>query len=157
MPVSKIKIVDVEVNDEEIIHKDLEDNEKTYNDIYKKDIEVDEEIEEEIDEQPEVKKKERIQQLEECERCGKMLTKKSLKYNHYKYCGVDKEDKPKSKIVKQPVPKTIVEQPKSVPELLKAIPPPTLHKSFEDLRRERMIQRMGDKRESARQLFLHAV
>ena len=57
MPVSKIKIVDVEVNDEEIIHKDLDDNEKTYNDIYKKDIEVDEEIEEEIDEQPEVKKR----------------------------------------------------------------------------------------------------
>ena len=55
-----------------------------------------------------------------------MLTKKSPTYNHYKNCGVDKEDKPKRKIVKQPAPKAIVEQSKSVPELLKAIPPPTI-------------------------------
>jgi hypothetical protein len=139
---SKIKIVDVGIEAEEDEGNTEQITEQSYNEILP--IEDEATIPEVIPEpEPETKTKQRIQQLEECQNCGKMLTPKSLKYNHKLYCGVSNENKPKSR-VKKPEPK-------------QTIPPPTVHQSFEDMRRERVQQRMNDKRESAKQLFLQAV
>jgi methionyl-tRNA synthetase len=147
---SKIKIVDVGIEAEEDEGNTEQITEQSYNEILP--IEDEATIPEVIPEpEPETKTKQRIQQLEECQNCGKMLTPKSLKYNHKLYCGVSNENKPKSR-VKKPEPK------QTIPEVVEAIiPPPTVHQSFEDMRRERVQQRMNDKRESAKQLFLQAV
>jgi hypothetical protein len=156
MTVSKIKVVDVVVGDEEVVEKtyneiSLEDNEEA---LAIEDDEITVEPEPEPEPEPETKTKQRIQQLVECERCGKMLTQKSLKYNHKLHCGVVKEVKVKGADTK---PVAV----KSAPKPVVVVPPPptvpTVHKSFEEMRRERMIQRMNDKRESARQLFLQAI
>ncbi len=52
--------------------------------------------------------KQRVQQLHKCEQCGKMLTLKSLRYSHSKYCGkvsepVETKMKPEPKVRSKPV------------------------------------------------------
>ena len=52
--------------------------------------------------------KQRVQQLHKCEKCGKMLTLKSLRYSHSKYCGkvsepVETKMKPEPKVRSKPV------------------------------------------------------
>ena len=149
MKTAKIKIVDVRAEGEEVI-------EKTYNEVLAIQNEPDSESESEAEPEPKpkpepepTKTKQRVQELEECERCGKMLTKKSLRYTHRLHCGVVKEVKPKPAAKPKPVVGRSLYQ--SPP------PPPPVQQSFEEMRRERIIQRMNDKRESAKQLFLQAI
>ena len=83
-----------------------------------------------------------------------MLTPKRVKYSHNLHCGVVKETRPVEIVKPVATPKR---KPKPVVVAPPPPPPPVVHKSFEDMRRERVIQRMNDKRESARQLFLQAI
>ena len=82
--------------------------------------------------------KQRVQQLHKCEKCGKMLTLKSLRYSHSKYCGkvsepVETKMKPEPKVRSKPV-----SEPAPVNE---PAPPPVKEKTFDEMRKERLEQR----------------
>ena len=110
--------------------------------------------EEEEQQQP---TKQRVQQLHKCEKCGKMLTLKSLRYSHSKYCGkvsepVETKMKPEPKVrfasaspVSEPAP---VNEP---------APPPAKEKTFDEMRKERHEQRRAAHKESIQKLFARAV
>ena len=92
--------------------------------------------------------KQRVQQLHKCEKCGKMLTLKSLRYSHSKYCGkvsepVETKMKPEPKVRSKPV---------SEPA-----PPPVKEKTFDEMRKERHEQRRAAHKESIQKLFAKAV
>ena len=101
--------------------------------------------------------KQRVQQLHKCEKCGKMLTLKSLRYSHSKYCGkvsepVETKMKPEPKVrfasaspVSEPAP---VNEP---------APPPAKEKTFDEMRKERHEQRRAAHKESIQKLFARAV
>ena len=110
--------------------------------------------EEEEEQQPPSTTKQRVQQLHKCEKCGKMLTLKSLRYSHSKYCGkvsepVETKMKPEPKVRSKPV---------SVPEPVnEPAPPPVKEKTFDEMRKERHEQRRAAHKESIQKLFAKAV
>ena len=92
--------------------------------------------------------KQRVQQLHKCEKCGKMLTLKSLRYSHSKYCGkvsepVETKMKPEPKVRATPV--------------NEPAPPPVKEKTFDEMRKERLEQRRTAHKESIQKLFARAV
>ena len=88
--------------------------------------------------------KQRVQQLHKCEKCGKMLTLKSLRYSHSKYCGK----------VSEPVETKMKPEPKV---RVKHAPPPVKEKTFDEMRKERLEQRRTAHKESIQKLFARAV
>ena len=110
--------------------------------------------EEEEEEEQQPPTKQRVQQLHKCEKCGKMLTLKSLRYSHSKYCGkvsepVETKMKPEPKVRSKPV---------SVPEPVnEPAPPPVKEKTFDEMRKERHEQRRAAHKESIQKLFARAV
>ena len=81
-----------------------------------------------------------------------MLTLKSLRYSHSKYCGkvsepVETKMKPEPKVRASPV-----SEPAPVNE-----PPPVKEKTFDEMRKERMEQRRAAQKESIQKLFAKAV
>ena len=99
---------------------------------------------EEEEQQPPTKQ--RVQQLHKCEKCGKMLTLKSLRYSHSKYCGkvsepVETKMKPEPKVRATPVNE----------------PAPVKEKTFDEMRKERQEQRRAAHKESIQKLFAKAV
>ena len=111
--------------------------------------------------------KQRVQQLHKCEKCGKMLTLKSLRYSHSKYCGkvsepVETKMKPEPKVRSKPV---------SVPEPVNDVlggaqtervkdpfvPEPVKEKTFDEMRKERHEQRRAAHKESIQKLFAKAI
>ena len=111
----KIKVVDVETQQGEAgqqlatIDEAEEDynSSKTLSSSSKEEDEPDQKPPgEEEEQQPPTKQ--RVQQLHKCEKCGKMLTLKSLRYSHPKYCGkvsepVETKMKPEPKVRSKPV------------------------------------------------------
>ena len=96
--------------------------------------------------------KQRVQQLHKCEKCGKMLTLKSLRYSHSKYCGkvsepVETKMKPEPKVRSTPVSDVLeTKHYKHVKE-----------KTFDEMRKERMEQRRAAHKEGIQKLFAKAV
>ena len=96
--------------------------------------------------------KQRVQQLHKCEKCGKMLTLKSLRYSHSKYCG--KVSEPVESKMK-PEPKVRVKH--TATPVNEPAPPPVKEKTFDEMRKERMEQRRAAQKESIQKLFARAV
>ena len=159
----KIKVVDVETQpqgEEQLATIDEAEEDynssKTLSSSSKEEDEPDQkppgEEEEEEEQQPPTKQ--RVQQLHKCEKCGKMLTLKSLRYSHSKYCGkvsepVETKMKPEPKVRSKPV---------SVPEPVnEPAPPPVKEKTFDEMRKERHEQRRAAHKESIQKLFAKAV
>ena len=96
--------------------------------------------------------KQRVQQLHKCEKCGKMLTLKSLRYSHSKYCGkvsepVETKMKPEPKVRSKPVNDVLeTKHYKHAKE-----------KTFDEMRKERQEQRRAAQKESIQKLFANAV
>ena len=105
---------------------------------------------EEEEQQPPTKQ--RVQQLHKCEKCGKMLTLKSLRYSHSKYCG--KVSEPVETKMK-PEPKVRVKQ--AATPVNEPAPPPVKEKTFDEMRKERLEQRRTAHKESIQKLFARAV
>ena len=160
----KIKVVDVETQQGEAgqqlatIDEAEEDynSSKTLSSSSKEEDEPDQKPPgEEEEQQPPTKQ--RVQQLHKCEKCGKMLTLKSLRYSHSKYCGkvsepVETKMKPEPKVrfasaspVSEPAP---VNEP---------APPPAKEKTFDEMRKERHEQRRAAHKESIQKLFAKAI
>ena len=159
----KIKVVDFETQpqgEEQLATIDEAEEDynssKTLSSSSKEEDEPDQkppgEEEEEEEQQPPTKQ--RVQQLHKCEKCGKMLTLKSLRYSHSKYCGkvsepVETKMKPEPKVRSKPV---------SVPEPVnEPAPPPVKEKTFDEMRKERHEQRRAAHKESIQKLFAKAV
>ena len=130
-----------------------------------------------VKDDPSPTKKIREQQLVKCEKCGKFVTPKTLKYTHSLKCGVEKYQpgRPKkSKInenVKEeappPPPPTEPPPPPPAPvqKVVKDKPPPVLKqdvkppivkevvKSFEEMRKERLEERLKQREERNINLF----
>ena len=133
-------------------------------------------------EEIEEKTKERVQKLFECPKCHKMLTKKTL--NYYHEC--TKNDVPKAKrrpkkiVVKDiessgehdpppPMPAKLTRQTNQIVEqgekFLKSIEgiediediKPPVQKSYEELRKERLQQRIQQRHDKIQQLFKSAI
>ena len=168
---------EVETNEEiQIENKPLEQEEKP---IEEKPIE---ETPTEFCEEIEEKTKERVQKLFECPKCHKMLTKKTL--NYYHEC--TKNDVPKAKrrpkkiVVKDiessgehdpppPMPAKLTRQTNQIVEqgekFLKSIEgiediediKPPVQKSYEELRKERLQQRILQRHDKIQQLFKSAI
>ena len=96
--------------------------------------------------------KQRVQQLHKCEKCGKMLTLKSLRYSHSKYCG--KVSEPVETKMK-PEPKVRVRH--AATPVNEPAPPPVKEKTFDEMRKERQEQRRAAHKESIQKLFAKAV
>ena len=105
---------------------------------------------EEEEQQPPTKQ--RVQQLHKCEKCGKMLTLKSLRYSHSKYCG--KVSEPVESKMK-PEPKVRVKH--AATPVNEPAPPPVKEKTFDEMRKERHEQRRAAHKESIQKLFAKAV
>ena len=106
-------------------------------------------ITEEVEESK--KTKVRTQELIECPKCHKMVTKKTLTYSHVKTCsGNEETPRPKRK----PKPERIdtVREPIILQQTHQAEP-----LTFEEMRKQRMVTRMSEKKDSMKKLFLHAV
>ena len=93
--------------------------------------------------------KQRVQQLHKCEKCGKMLTLKSLRYSHSKYCGkvsepVESKMKPEPQVRVKHTATPVNE------------PPPVKEKTFDEMRKERLEQRRTAHKESIQKLFAKA-
>ena len=107
--------------------------------------------------------KQRVQQLHKCEKCGKMLTLKSLRYSHSKYCGkvsepVETKMKPEPKVRSTPVSEPAPGMPGGHTERVKdPFVPPIKEKTFDEMRKERMEQRRAAHKESIQKLFAKAV
>ena len=156
----KIKVVDVETQpqgEEQLATIDEAEEDynssKTLSSSSKEEDEPDQKPPgEEEEQQPPTKQ--RVQQLHKCEKCGKMLTLKSLRYSHSKYCGkvsepVETKMKPEPKVRSKPV---------SVPEPVnEPAPPPVKEKTFDEMRKERHEQRRAAHKESIQKLFARAV
>ena len=102
--------------------------------------------------QPPSTTKQRVQQLHKCEKCGKMLTLKSLRYSHSKYCGkvsepVETKMKPEPKVRVKPV--SDVLETKHYQHVKE--------KTFDEMRKERQEQRRAAQKESIQKLFANAV
>ena len=161
----KIKVVDVETQQGEAgqqlatIDEAEEDynSSKTLSSSSKEEDEPDQNPPGEEEEEQKPPTKQRVQQLHKCEKCGKMLTLKSLRYSHSKYCGkvsepVETKMKPEPKVrfasaspVSEPAP---VNEP---------APPPVKEKTFDEMRKERHEQRRAAHKESIQKLFAKAI
>ena len=161
----KIKVVDVETQQGEAgqqlatIDEAEEDynSSKTLSSSSKEEDEPDQNPPGEEEEEQKLPTKQRVQQLHKCEKCGKMLTLKSLRYSHSKYCGkvsepVETKMKPEPKVrfasaspVSEPAP---VNEP---------APPPAKEKTFDEMRKERHEQRRAAHKESIQKLFAKAI
>ena len=150
----KIKVVDVETQpqgEEQLATIDEAEEDynssKTLSSSSKEEDEPDQKTPgEEEKQQPPTKQ--RVQQLHKCEKCGKMLTLKSLRYSHSKYCGkvsepVETKMKPEPKVRATPV--------------NEPAPPPVKEKTFDEMRKERLEQRRTAHKESIQKLFARAV
>ena len=132
-------------------------------------VEVDkptEEVSEAVEELP--KTKVRTNELHECPKCGKYVTLKSLKYTHQLTCGTEKPEKPKKE---KPTPKpkgrpkkdntpaevqeVEVEEPAEKSKPLPILTPQPI-KSFEEMRRERLRERVQQRTQRISNLFLQA-
>jgi ssDNA-binding Zn-finger/Zn-ribbon topoisomerase 1 len=132
-------------------------------------VEVDkptEEVSEAVEELP--KTKVRTNELHECPKCGKYVTLKSLKYTHQLTCGTEKPEKPKKE---KPTPKpkgrpkkdntpaevqeVEVEEPAEKSKPLPVLTPQPI-KSFEEMRRERLRERVQQRTQRISNLFLQA-
>ena len=115
----------------------------------------------------EIKEKTRVQKLFECPKCKKMLTKKTL--NYYHECTKDLQPKAKrrpKKIVLQDIAEEEglgVAQPEEQGEKfltriedIEDIKPP-VQKSYEELRKERLQQRIQQRTVKIQQLFQSAI
>ena len=153
----KIKVVDVETQQGEAGQQlaTIDEAEEDYNSSKtlsssskEEDVPEQKTPGEEEEQQPPTKQ--RVQQLHKCEKCGKMLTLKSLRYSHSKYCGkvsepVETKMKPEPKVrVKHAA--TPVNEPEPVKE-----------KTFDEMRKERLEQRRTAHKESIQKLFARAV
>ena len=78
-----------------------------------------------------------------------MLTLKSLRYSHSKYCGSN--NKP-TKMIAQPKNQETIQQVK-----LPDIEETPIIKSLDEMRRDRYLQRQNEKKESIKRLFANAV
>ena len=152
----KIKVVDVETHQQgEEQLATIDEAEEDYNSSKtlsssskEEDAVVPEQTAEEEQQQPSTTK-ERVQQLHKCEKCGKMLTLKSLRYSHSKYCGkvtepVETKMKPEPKVRVSDVLET--KHYKHVKE-----------KTFDEMRKERQEQRRAAQKERIQKLFANAV
>ena len=117
---------------------------------------------------PESTKKIREQQLVKCEKCGKFVTPKTLKYTHSLKCGVEKYSpgRPNKSEIKinentqeeaPPNPVPIQKVAKDKPQHLQRTQPPKtvvkdVVKTFEEMRKERLSERL--KRLSERNINL---
>ena len=86
-----------------------------------------------------------------------MLTLKSLRYSHSKYCGkvsepVETKMKPEPKVRSKPV-----SEPEPVSEPAPVNEPPVKEKTFDEMRKERMEQRRAAQKESIQKLFAKAI
>ena len=115
----------------------------------------------------------RIQELVKCPDCGKNMTKKTLKYFHPKVCpkATNKtEPKPKKERVKvkeiEEIPEQIplVRQTNSVPDepLTPKMPKkvdytPPVELTYEDMRKQRLKERMEQRTIKIQQLFSNAI
>ena len=158
----KIKVVDFETQPQgEEQLATIDEAEEDYNSSKtlsssskEEDVPQQEPPREEEEQQPPSTTKQRVQQLHKCEKCGKMLTLKSLRYSHSKYCGkvsepVETKMKPEPKVRSKPV---------SVPEPVnEPAPPPVKEKTFDEMRKERHEQRRAAQKESIQKLFAKAV
>ena len=111
----KIKVVDFETQpqgEEQLATIDEAEEDynssKTLSSSSKEEDEPDQKPPGEEEEEQQPPTKQRVQQLHKCEKCGKMLTLKSLRYSHSKYCGkvsepVETKMKPEPKVRSKPV------------------------------------------------------
>ena len=157
----KIKVVDVETQQGEAGQQlaTIDEAEEDYNSSKtlsssskEEDVPEQKPPREEEEQQPPSTTKQRVQQLHKCEKCGKMLTLKSLRYSHSKYCGkvsepVETKMKPEPKVRSKPV-----SEPEPVNE-----PEPVKEKTFDEMRKERLEQRRTAHKESIQKLFARAV
>ena len=171
---------EVETNEEiQIENKPLEQEEKP---IEEKPIE---ETPTEFCEEIEEKTKERVQKLFECPKCHKMLTKKTLQYYHEctKNDVPKAKRRPKKIVVNDiepsssargqhdppPMPVKLTRQTNQIVEqgekFLKSIEgiediediKPPVQKSYEELRKERLQQRIQQRHDKIQQLFKSAI
>ena len=106
----------------------------------------------------------RIQELVKCPDCGKNMTKKTLKYFHYKVCPKAKkqeETKPKKEKIKvkeiEEIPKQIPDEPLTpkIPKKVDYTPP--VEVSYEDMRKQRLKARMEQRTIKIQNLFANAI
>ena len=112
----------------------------------------------------EIKEKTRVQKLFECPKCKKMLTKKTL--NYYHECTKNDLPKAKRRPKKQIVLEEIAEEEEKPEEQgekfltsiedIEDIKPP-VQKSYEELRKERLQQRIQQRTVKIQQLFQSAI
>ena len=108
--------------------------------------------------------KTRTQELHECPKCHKFMTLKTLKYVHQNTCPVKDPPKPKAKgrpkkikyekppnTPEESVQNTYISQPKQAPILNQ-----TPVKSFEEMRKDRLIERVNLRKQRINNLFLQA-
>ena len=157
----KIKVVDVETQpqgEEQLATIDEAEEDynssKTLSSSSKEEDEPEQKPpgEEEEEQQPPSTTKQRVQQLHKCEQCGKMLTLKSLRYSHSKYCG--KVSEPVETKMK-PEPKVRVNH--AATPINEPAPTPVKEKTFDEMRKERLEQRRTAHKESIQKLFARAV
>ena len=106
----------------------------------------------------------RIQELVKCPDCGKNMTKKTLKYFHPKVCpkATNKtEVKPKKEKIKvkdiEEIPEQIPDEPLTpkIPKKVDYTPPVEL--TYEDMRKQRLKERMEQRTIKIQQLFANAI
>ena len=157
----KIKVVDVETQQGEAGQQlaTIDEAEEDYNSSKtlsssskEEDVPEQKPPREEEEQQPPSTTKQRVQQLHKCEKCGKMLTLKSLRYSHSKYCG--KVSEPVETKMK-PEPKVRVKH--AATPINEPAPPPVKEKTFDEMRKERLEQRRTAHKESIQKLFARAV
>ena len=157
----KIKVVDVETQQGEAGQQlaTIDEAEEDYNSSKTLSSSSKEEDEpeqkppgEEEEEEQQPPTKQRVQQLHKCEKCGKMLTLKSLRYSHSKYCG--KVSEPVETKMK-PEPKVRVNH--AATPVKEPAPPPVKEKTFDEMRKERLEQRRTAHKENIQKLFARAV
>ena len=112
----------------------------------------------------EIKEKTRVQKLFECPKCKKMLTKKTL--NYYHECTKNDLPKAKRRPKKQIVLEEIAEEEEKPEEQgekfltsiedIEDIKPP-VQKTYEELRKERLQQRIQQRTVKIQQLFQSAI
>ena len=156
----KIKVVDVETQQGEAGQQlaTIDEAEEDYNSSKtlsssskEEDVPEQKPPGEEEEQQPPSTTKQRVQQLHKCEKCGKMLTLKSLRYSHSKYCG--KVSEPVETKMK-PEPKVRVKH--AATPVKEPAPPPVKEKTFDEMRKERLEQRRTAHKENIQKLFARA-
>ena len=112
-------------------------------------------------------KKIRNQELVKCEKCGKFVTAKTLKYTHGIKCGEVKKSRPKKSEIKinenvqedkqpDPTPIQMVIKDKPQPVLQQHTKAPVVKevvKTYEEMRKDRLIERLKQREERNVNLF----